>query len=87
MSMSIPAPSRPPAPTNDPQRLGGEVFGVTVWPSGPECAGLRYQSLTNTAALLAAVWGVREGLLAIPNERAPLGRLSFERSPVALDKG
>ena len=87
MSMSIPAPSRPPAPTNDPQRLGGEVSGVTVWPSSHERAGLRYQSHTNAAALLAAARGVRDGLLSVSNERARPGRISFEISPVALDNG
>ena len=51
------------------------------------CAGLRYQSLTNAAALLAAARGVRDRLLAVPNERACLGRLFFESPPVALDDG
>ena len=83
----LPCPLRLPAPNQRPATNGWGEFGGTVASPVALYAGLRYQSLTNTAALLAAVWGVREGLLAIPNERARPGRISFEMSPVALDDG
>ena len=80
----LPAPSRPPDPTPRPATTGwGMCWGDGLPRSGELHVGLRYQSHTYPAALMAAGRGVRDRLLSVPNERAYLGRLSFERSPVA----